>query len=173
MTRQRISGWGRTAWTTADVVTAESAAELARLVSASHRRGAIARGLGRAYGAAAQNAGGTVITCAHDDGSTQIQLDVATGWSPRRRASALTHCYGSVCRRVGSFPSLRERGSSLLVEQLHLTCTERIIMSTAASASTSSASKCWCRRGKKWFFRRRRMHHGSGPLSEEWVSPES
>ena len=79
MTRQRISGWGRTAWTTADVVTAENATELARLVSASHRRGAIARGLGRAYGAAAQNAGGTVITCAHDDGSTQIQLDVATG----------------------------------------------------------------------------------------------
>lgn len=79
MTRQRISGWGRTAWTTADVVTAENAAELARLVSASHRRGAIARGLGRAYGAAAQNAGGTVISCAQDDGSTQIQLDAATG----------------------------------------------------------------------------------------------
>lgn len=79
MTRQRISGWGRTAWTTADVVTAENATELAHLVSASHRRGAIARGLGRAYGAAAQNAGGTVIACAHDDGSTQIQLDVATG----------------------------------------------------------------------------------------------
>jgi decaprenylphospho-beta-D-ribofuranose 2-oxidase len=56
---QLLTGWGRTAPTRADVVEVRSAEEVAEALSAG--RGAIARGLGRAYGDAAQNAGGLVI----------------------------------------------------------------------------------------------------------------
>lgn len=56
-----VHGWGCTAPTGADLRRPTSQVELQRALPTSSLRGLIARGLGRSYGDAAQNAGGTVI----------------------------------------------------------------------------------------------------------------
>jgi decaprenylphospho-beta-D-ribofuranose 2-oxidase len=56
-----LTGWGRTMPSTAEVRSPRDADDLAKAVIDHGPRGVIARGLGRSYGDAAQNAGGVVL----------------------------------------------------------------------------------------------------------------
>ncbi|MEV0323300.1 FAD-binding oxidoreductase [Streptomyces sp. NPDC050658] len=73
-----VSGWGRTAPTTARLIRPRSPEEAVAALRACGERGGIARGLGRAYGDAAQNAGGAVLDMTGMDRVHAIDADAGT-----------------------------------------------------------------------------------------------
>jgi len=73
-----VTGWGRTAPTTARLVRPRTYEEAVAAVRECGTRGGIPRGLGRAYGDAAQNAGGAVLDMTGLDRIHAIDADGGT-----------------------------------------------------------------------------------------------
>ncbi len=73
-----LSGWGRTPWSApGSLERPDSAKEVEATLASAPTRGTIARGLGRSYGDAAQNAGGVVVDMTGLAGISD--LDLAAG----------------------------------------------------------------------------------------------
>ncbi|MFF7978001.1 FAD-binding protein [Streptomyces sp. NPDC007901] len=73
-----VTGWGRTAPTAARLIRPRTYQEAADAIRTCGARGGIARGLGRAYGDAAQNAGGVVLDMTGLDRIHAIDADGGT-----------------------------------------------------------------------------------------------
>ena len=76
--QELLSGWGRTSPTLATVHHPDDLEHIVSRVTAPSARGVIARGLGRSYGDAAQNAGGDVLSSGNLDSVLAIDVDKGT-----------------------------------------------------------------------------------------------
>ena len=72
-----LTGWGRTAPTASRVLTDPTVETIVEAVRSAGPRGLIARGLGRAYGDAAQNAGGLVVDMTGLNRIHRVNVDAA------------------------------------------------------------------------------------------------
>ncbi|WP_328553856.1 MULTISPECIES: FAD-binding oxidoreductase [unclassified Streptomyces] len=95
-----VTGWGRTAPTTARLVRPRTYEEAAAAVRECGTRGGIARGLGRAYGDAAQNAGGAVLDMTGLDRIHTVDVD---GGTVRCDAGVSLHHLMEVLLPLGHF----------------------------------------------------------------------
>src|SRR4051794_1221383 len=89
----RLTGWGRTAPSVAQVGSPRSVDEVVDALLAAGPRGVLPRGLGRSYGDAAQNAGGGVLDMTGldrvhrvDTDSAEIDVDAGVSLDRLRRA---------------------------------------------------------------------------------------
>lgn len=87
--KRSLTGWGRTAPSVARLVEPRDADDVVAAVAGRGDRGVIARGLGRSYGDAAQNAGGTVMRLSGM--SRVLSVDVESALATVEAGASLDH----------------------------------------------------------------------------------
>ncbi|MEO7058841.1 MAG: FAD-binding oxidoreductase [Lapillicoccus sp.] len=105
-----FSGWGRTAATQGRPTGPLDGAAISELLARGTPRGVLARGAGRSYGDAAQNAGGTIVTSVATMGSNVIEVTEDVEGVGRNA--------GAVTAKVGASTSFEELLSVLVPQGL-------------------------------------------------------